>query len=320
MRGKDRQAAALGWMGEVSARVAMSLPPAPRYPWADPSLAAFLAASETLLVGAVDRLGVVTAANPAWERWGGTRRLEEALSTRGRARWARAIGRLDGAKGKVVARLRFGPSGAGRRLFRCLLAREGENVWLLGEPVGDVASSVALRAALARTRRQRDVLARTDLLTGLANRRQAERWLTEGVAEAERRGAPLACLMVDIDRFKTVNDTLGHPIGDRVLIEAARVLAEGVRGSDRAARYGGDEFLILLPETSGLDAARVAERLRVQFAGHRIEPLEHALSASIGVASLRPGETPAELLARADAALVRAKRNGRDRIEVDETT
>jgi diguanylate cyclase (GGDEF)-like protein len=151
-------------------------------------------------------------------------------------------------------------------------------------------------------------------LTGLANRRLGLLRLAAWVRRARRRGTPLACLMIDLDRFKEINDTFGHTVGNRVLREAARTMARGLRGSDLVARYGGDEFLILLPATTLADALAIADRLRARLARRRIAPLTEPLRASIGVAMLGPDESAQRLLIRADEALIRVKRAGRDHV------
>src|SRR5207248_2720207 len=132
--------------------------------------------------------------------------------------------------------------------YRCLLLAEGDSVWLLGEPrspaFGAGAPLVeALRDELERAQRRADVAASTDPLSGIANRSMAEHWLAREAAIAERRASALACVMVDLDQFKSINDTWGHPAGDRVLKEAAQAMASGLRATDRLARYGGDEFV-----------------------------------------------------------------------------
>jgi diguanylate cyclase (GGDEF)-like protein len=201
--------------------------------------------------------------------------------------------------------------------------------WLFGEPKPVPPSRLpgasgegredqrALRAELDRSRRRARWLAGTDVLTGLANRSRGLRRLAAWARRAGQRGTPLACLMIDLDRFKAINDTFGHPVGDRVLREAARTLAQGLRGLDLVARYGGDEFLALLPATTSAEALSIADRLRAQLAGRRIAPLTEPLGASFGVAMLVPGESAQGLLRRADAALIHAKRDGRGRVVPD---
>jgi len=155
-------------------------------------------------------------------------------------------------------------------------------------------------------------LAHSDELTGVKNRR----WFREALDvqfEASRRRGPLSLVILDVDRFKSFNDTFGHPAGDEVLKAVAASLRDGVRQSDEVARIGGEEFAILLPET-GADVARdLAERLRAGIAG-RPWPLR-MITASLGVASIGPGTaSPAELVEHADRALYAAKRAGRDRV------
>jgi diguanylate cyclase (GGDEF)-like protein len=152
-------------------------------------------------------------------------------------------------------------------------------------------------------------------LTGLANRRMADLWLAEAVHLAGSCKVSLACVMVDIDHFKVVNDTFGHGVGDQVLRAAAGCLTAGVRGGDHVARLGGDEFLLLLPDTDLPGAVTIAERLRASLASLPIPPLENPVTASFGVTQLWAGDGPESLRGRADQALLLAKRNGRNRVE-----
>ena len=161
-------------------------------------------------------------------------------------------------------------------------------------------------------------MALSDPLTGLDNRRTFDRRLEEEVAQARRRDSELACLFLDLDNFKLLNDSRGHAFGDRVLIAVAKSLAASVRTGDVLARIGGEEFALLLDEESREAVAAAADRVRlaVKAAGDELGEAELALSASIGVAHLHAGETGKELVARADAALYEAKSSGRDRVVV----
>ncbi len=185
-----------------------------------------------------------------------------------------------------------------------------------------------VRAAL-RTKLDGDRLrfaAATDPLTGLLNRGQLGPRVSELVAAARRSGRPLGCLMVDLDHFKTVNDTYGHQAGDAVLVEVARRLEETKRASDVLVRYGGEEFLALLPDTDLDGALTVAEKIRAALAAAAVvyrseghDPLEISIRASVGVSWLDEGMYDAALLvAAADDALYRAKARGRDRVETPE--
>jgi two-component system cell cycle response regulator len=153
----------------------------------------------------------------------------------------------------------------------------------------------------------------TDHLTGLANRRRFERQLEREVARTERYTRPFCLLLVDIDNFKDVNDTLGHEAGDEALRRVANVIQSGTRGIDTGARIGGDEFAVILPETSLERGLEVAERLRAAIAALDAEPAAQ-VTASLGVAELPAcAHTGDELRVAADAALYEAKRSGRDR-------
>ncbi len=167
-----------------------------------------------------------------------------------------------------------------------------------------------LRHELAEARR----LASTDPLTGLANRRQFDDALRDKLAE--RR--PSALIMVDLDHFKAVNDTHGHPVGDQVLCHLAEIMRETAPEGALAARFGGEEFSLLLPCGVLREAVAVAERIRNRLGQCAVQlPQEGpriAVTASLGLAMAAPGESPEQLIARADAALYDAKRAGRNRV------
>jgi diguanylate cyclase (GGDEF)-like protein/PAS domain S-box-containing protein len=174
-----------------------------------------------------------------------------------------------------------------------------------------------------------------DALTGLFNRRELDRLLDEEISRARRHDRPLSLLMVDVDRFKRVNDTFGHQAGDRALQQIADVLSTCVRTHDRVARYGGEEFAVILPETTGADALAVAERMRARVAaevsvdgraGRRVSDrqVHWPVTVSIGIGSLRPesgaqDSTSEDLLGDADAGLYAAKHAGRNRCVVTRT-
>jgi two-component system cell cycle response regulator len=165
-------------------------------------------------------------------------------------------------------------------------------------------------------------MAITDALTGLYNRRYMETHLTMLVDQAAARGKALSLLLLDIDHFKAINDTYGHDVGDDVLREFATRLRKTTRGIDLACRYGGEEFVIVMPETDIAVAAAVAERIRRRIANEPFSIREGAaaieVTLSIGLAALgSPGDAAGPLLKRADQALYRAKRDGRNRVVAD---
>src|ERR1700730_16086941 len=166
----------------------------------------------------------------------------------------------------------------------------------------------------------------TDFLTGWHNRRYLQQRLKEELARAQRRGGTIACLMIDIDRFKGINDGYGHLAGDNALKEIAHRVEGQIRSMDTAARLGGDELAIILPEGSAAEAAKRAERIREVIAAVPFaltEHIERSLTVSVGVASIAPGRHETDLkavadrlLADADAALYRAQALGRNRVQL----
>lgn len=171
------------------------------------------------------------------------------------------------------------------------------------------------RQELERLNRDLDAMAHIDALTGLANRRRFQKALDEECARARRYNRELSVLLFDLDHFKGVNDARGHPVGDRVLEAVGRVLSSALRPGDVAARQGGEEFAVLLPDAGPSEAAAIANRLRDELTG-----LDHSddngerfkVTVSGGVATLRRDESPAQLIARADHGLYFIKNTGRD--------
>ena len=169
---------------------------------------------------------------------------------------------------------------------------------------------------------------RADSKTGLLNAATWEREATVELTRAVRTRTPMAVALLDIDRFKVINDTYGHLVGDQVIKEIARTLSSMLREYDLAGRFGGEEFSLLLPQTRAVDAFRIAERVRANIAGLSIiapgatggERVH--VTVSIGVAALDSGSVRrlAELMAAADAALYRAKAGGRDQVQMISTT
>jgi two-component system cell cycle response regulator len=171
-----------------------------------------------------------------------------------------------------------------------------------------------LQESLQRVER----MAATDPLTGLYNRRHFAQVSDQLFSEAQRYSHDLSCVMIDLDGYKQLNDTFGHQVGDQLLVLAGRVISVNMRKMDVAARYGGDEFVLLLPHATPEEAIRVIDRVRDEFRGDSATILSrHAgVNMSVGVGSLsanRPG-TASQLLAMADAALYRAKDAGRNRV------
>lgn len=161
-----------------------------------------------------------------------------------------------------------------------------------------------------------EVMTRTDRLTGLANRRRLEEAMQTEVLRARRYGKPFSVILLDIDHFKEVNDMFGHQAGDNVLIAIAGLLTRTARETDVVGRHGGEEFLLVCPETELKVVAALAERLRLEFAATDF-PLVGRITSSFGVAEFIHGDSVQSLVERADKALYRAKNAGRNCVEVD---
>src|SRR3954453_19412192 len=196
--------------------------------------------------------------------------------------------------------------------------RSGVQDYLI-EPVADgevlsrveaAARTKALQQELVAQGARLEALLREDALTGLSNRRAVLTQLGGMVSGARRHGRALSVAICDLDHFKRINDTHGHKAGDEVLVAAAHAIATHLRAEDQLGRLGGEEFLVLLPDTDADAAGHFAERMRAEV---KRAPTPVPVTVSIGIATW-DGEAPEELLARADEALYAAKEAGRDRV------
>jgi diguanylate cyclase (GGDEF)-like protein len=191
--------------------------------------------------------------------------------------------------------------------------------WISARISDDVLARLeAARLDLARQKEIAEMLSRTDPLTGLVNRRAFDAALEQEIRRAQRYNEPLSLLMTDIDHFKSVNDRFGHHVGDQVLIDFARTLSAAVRDVDTVGRWGGEEFVILMPGTALEEAVIVAERMRLAVAGAptRTQGGSCGYTASFGVTAYAEDKACVDtLMASVDAALYRAKNGGRNRVE-----
>jgi histidinol-phosphatase (PHP family) len=205
----------------------------------------------------------------------------------------------------------------GRRVWQTQLSpvfRGDEIVQLVGS-ARDVTDQKRLHEELR-------ILSETDALTGVPNRRKISEELDRELSRAQRYGHPMTVLLLDVDKFKTINDELGHDVGDTALRGIARTLASLMRPSDRVGRWGGEEFLILLPETDRTGGRAAAERVRVGIETADVVR-DVTITVSIGVAAIGPqradnpravSHTAEGLVATADEELYRAKHAGRNRV------
>lgn len=170
------------------------------------------------------------------------------------------------------------------------------------------------QAELVEKNRQLETLSMTDQLTGVFNRRCLDAVLTHELERCLSDGSLLAIILIDVDRFKSVNDTHGHQVGDQVLVEVANRIREFKRTTDTVGRWGGEEFLLICPNSGQQDAVECAQRLRKAIAECDFRMIGR-MTASLGVTCMQDGDTIHGMISRADAALYRSKKNGRDRVE-----
>jgi diguanylate cyclase (GGDEF)-like protein len=225
---------------------------------------------------------------------------------------------------QVLANSRFIPE-----LGWYLVVEQNENeelkavnqVFLLNLAISAVVSLLVLAITLLavnRYQRRLEHMATTDSLTGLLNRQAFEFIFQQMIAEAKRYERPFSAILFDLDLFKQINDTCGHLEGDRIIRDVAQLTRSVIRDCDMVARWGGEEFLVMLKDCSLEQAASVAEKLRLAVAGHDFALASAAapVTVSLGVAEYAAHESEADFFARADEALYRAKESGRNRTEV----
>jgi diguanylate cyclase (GGDEF)-like protein len=226
------------------------------------------------------------------------------------------------------------------RLFRVVLFAVDGGFLLLGEFVGSAERKTLENLALltgdlvnisremASKNRELEAanakiekLSRTDELTGLANRRAFFEYLESLLAQAARQGVALSVIMMDIDHFKSINDTYGHDVGDVVLRHVAGILAAGCRREDLAGRFGGEEFVVALPHCDASDGYAFASRVREALEASEAVPGEsRRVTASFGVSSYKQGDDRGSMVRRADEALYTAKTRGRNRVVMEQGT
>jgi diguanylate cyclase (GGDEF)-like protein len=184
-----------------------------------------------------------------------------------------------------------------------------------------VADICAIGIRNAMQLHQAKTMASTDGLTGIYNRRGFETRILEEIAGAQRNGLGVSLLIIDIDHFKRLNDEFGHLLGDEVLRQVAKIFTQQIRKNDIVCRYGGEEFAILLPETTTERAAAVADKLRRVVADFQFPGVPRPVTISLGVADCPTHAASRDDLVRAaDEAMYAAKQNGRNRIETAQQT
>jgi len=261
---------------------------------------------------------VIAQGGEARVHLGGGRSAPAAAQARGFLK-LRAISEQIDLDAQVRARVVVPLSSHGHAIGA--LVAESDDPEAFGADELRLLSAIAGQASTALENARLYALANVDGLTGLYCRRYFDQRIAEEVERSRRFSSTFALLLLDLDDFKQLNDTLGHPVGDRALREVAAIAASQLRGVDLAARYGGEELAFLLPRTSLSDAAAVAERIRDAVATHLFSEngAHHRITASLGVAGWNESgvDDPVSLVTRSDAALYRAKAAGKNRVEVD---
>ena len=253
-------------------------------------------------------IGLIAALLASALAWLAARRLSDDLDALAEAASAVEAGKPGADIPAVHSNLEVAKlsMALGRMTHRLLAAREA------------MEEKVRLRTLeLEAANRALDLQARTDALTGLLNRRGFDTQMAFSLAMARRSARPLSLITVDVDHFKRVNDTFGHEAGDEVLRRLARTLEQRLRGSDVVARLGGEEFVVLLPDTDLAGAEAIAQALVAAMAAQQ-DPVVGAITVSAGVATMRGlQDNGTDILRRGDAALYEAKRQGRNRVCVE---
>ena len=299
----------------------------------------------SLLVAVLDRAGRLLSWNPSFDSLRQTlpdkNLLQDFLLPASKSRFDELLAKTIRGRARTRGNMEFVYDGQDREFASLFVPLPEQHVLFIAEPVSSVNDLEAITAELDKARQslerkevelkavlaQADEVSHTDALTFLPNRKQIMGDLQREVIFSDRYGTPLAISMLDIDHFKKVNDTYGHAAGDEVLRRLASELRDHIRHPDTIGRYGGEEFLVILPGCDEAGARRTMERVRSRIAAEAVVTPggELGISCSIGVAcaSLDMGVAPEllaqaqqELLQRADEALYAAKRNGRNRVEV----
>ena len=286
--------------------------------------------SRSVIAVATDEAGVIRDANPTFERL--ARRdprgepLDQFVGPGQIDAFAGWLSTIDAAWATHTWGMLPDDDHIPRDVRLAATRRPDRGIVLVGEPIEREDLTAALldvnetileeQRRLTRDGQRLGRAAQVDALTGISNRRALDARLAEQVALA-RPGAAFAIVMLDLDHFKGLNDQLGHQAGDAVLTWLGAHLGAAARRGDVVARYGGEEFMAVLPGADGPGARRWAERLRAALEVDPAPGIDRRVTASMGVAEWRAGDTAIELIARADRAMYAAKRSGRDRIVSD---
>lgn len=224
--------------------------------------------------------------------------LHEALN-------ANANGAFEGISGREVSRRHDGTRRHIEWQITAMGARQNNAITLVLTQ-RDVTEQMEKEAQLRR-------LATTDMLTELSNRSRFNTVLKSELSRQQRYARPFSLIMLDIDYFKNINDSYGHDVGDQVLVELAHLLKSNLRKADCCARWGGEEFVLLAPETSLDQAVRLADKIRAEIK-HATFPMQGGVTASFGVVEVHSQESFKSVMKRVDSALYLAKDKGRDQV------